>query len=193
MSNLPSRQRGAVMVIALILLVILTLLATNSMRETSLQARIGGNVAEEKIALNAAESGLREAERRLAAYSSLDEGSGSCTDSAANHAHLCILGNGLGAQFFAYADYAGAGKALEQWWNSDSYAIDFSGSDGLSSYAVAPRWNLAYYGFDPGNEVTNVEESAYGVGPHYYVATSAAQAGAKRVTPVLQSVTIRRF
>ncbi|MBB2496765.1 pilus assembly PilX family protein [Aquipseudomonas ullengensis] len=182
------RQRGVVLIIALVMLLVLTLLATTSMRGATLQARISGSVAEQKLASNAAESGLREAERRLAAYSELDEGAATCSASVAVHGSLCILNQELGASFFAYAS-----GALGQWWDSASYAIDYSGTDESSSFAAAPRWNLAYYGFDPGNEVTNVEESAYGVGPHYYVATSAGKAGGERMTPVLQSVTIRRF
>ena len=45
----------------------------------------------------------------------------------------------------------------------------------------------------PINEVTNVEEAAYGVGPHYYVASGAGQAKGERITQVLQSVTVRRY
>ncbi|MGL4316401.1 MAG: pilus assembly PilX family protein [Pseudomonas sp.] len=186
-----NRQRGVVLIIALVMLLVLTLLATTSMRESTLQARISGSVAEQKLASNAAESGLREAERRLAGYSELDEGAATCSASVAAHSSLCILNQDLGAHFFAYA--SNASGTLKNWWTSASYAIDYSGTDESSSFASSPRWNLAYYGFDPGNEVTNVEESAYGVGPHYYVATSAGQAGGERMTPVLQSVTIRRF
>ncbi|MBC9252494.1 hypothetical protein A9179_19695 [Pseudomonas alcaligenes] len=187
------RQHGAVLVVALLLLLVLTLLATNSMRESTLQARISGSVAEQKMAGNAGESALREAERRLAAYSELDEGAASCSASVAEHSNLCILNDELGASFFDYESHAGSSGSLAQWWESANYAIDYSGTDENSSFASAPRWNLAYYGYDPGNEVTNVEESAYGVGPHYYVATSAGKAGGERMTPVLQSVTIRRF
>jgi type IV pilus assembly protein PilX len=188
MSVFPARQRGAVLIIALVMLLILTLLATHSMREATIQARISGNVAERKVAGNAAEAALREAERRLAAYASLDEGSAYCATSVASHAHLCILDQG--DSFFAYASHVGT---LENWWEKNQYAIDYSGTDESSSFSPAPRWNLAYYGYDPGNEVTNAEEAAYGVGPHYYVATSAGQAKGERITQVLQSVTVRRY
>ena len=191
MPILPAHQRGAVLVVALVMLLILTLLATNSMREATIQARISGNVAERKVAGNAAEAALREAERRLAAYASLDEGSVDCTTSVASHAHLCILQSG--ESFFAYASHAGSDGSLENWWEQDEYAIDYSGTDESSSFSPAPRWNLAYYGYDPGNEVTNVEEAAYGGGPHYYVASGAGQAKGERITQVLQSVTVRRY
>lgn len=193
MHGFAKRQEGVVLILALILLLLMTLLATTSMRSVTLQGRISGSVAEQKMALSAAESSLREAERRLKAYSTLDEGSASCTDSAQKHAHLCVLNSSVGTQFFAYASNAGSGGALEQWWSNDNYGIDFSGTDNLSSFVLTPRWNLAYVGFDPGHEVTNVEEAAYGVGPHFYVVSAAGKAGGGRINQVLQSVTIRRY
>jgi type IV pilus assembly protein PilX len=187
------RQEGGVLVVALILLLMMTLLATTSMRSATLQGRISGSVAEQKMALSAAESSLREAERRLEAYSTLDEGAQNCTASAETHAHLCILNSTFGAQFFAYASFAGNDGGLDQWWLNDNFAIDFSGTDNFSSFTLQPRWNLAYVGFDPGHEVTNVEEAAYGVGPHFYVVSAAGKAGGGRINQVLQSVTIRRY
>lgn len=193
MPALPKHQKGIVLIIALVMLLLLTLLATTSMRSATLQGRISGSVAEQKMALSAAQSALREAERRLAANSSLDEGTTSCTESVQSHSHLCILDSNLAAQFFAYTRFSGDGQDLQQWWLDEQYAIDFSGTDKVSSFAVQPRWNLAYLGFDPGNEVTNVEEAAYGVGPHFYVASAAGKAGGERLSQVLQSVTIRRY
>ncbi len=189
----PKRQEGVVLLIALVMLLLLTLLATTSMRSATLQGRISGSVAEHKMALSAAQSSLREAERRLAAYSTLDEGAASCTASIQGHSHLCILDSTLGAQFFSYTRFSGTDQPLEQWWLNELYAIDYSGTDNASSFAVQPRWNLAYLGFDPGNEVTNVEEAAYGVGPHFYVVSAAGKAGGERLSQVLQTVTIRRF
>lgn len=190
---LRKHQSGAVLLVSLVFLLILTVLATTSMRSATLQGRISGSLAEQKQAINAAQSSLREAERRLAAYSTLDEGVESCAASISQHSNLCILNNSMGANFFAYTEYAGSGNALDQWWLNSVYAIDYSGTDESSSFTVPPRWNLAYMGFDLGNTVTNAEEAAYGVGPHYYVATAAGKAGSERFSQILQSVTIRRY
>lgn len=65
MNNFPAQQRGATLVIALAILVIVTLLAVSSMREVVLESRITGNVIEQTRLQNAAESGLREGERRF--------------------------------------------------------------------------------------------------------------------------------
>ncbi|WP_338545149.1 PilX N-terminal domain-containing pilus assembly protein [Pseudomonas benzopyrenica] len=59
-------QRGASLLIALVMLILITLLAVSSIQESTLQARITGNLLEEKHLVAAAEAGLRDAERRLA-------------------------------------------------------------------------------------------------------------------------------
>lgn len=56
MNNFPAQQRGATLVIALAILVIVTLLAVSSMREVVLESRITGNVIEQTRLQNAAES-----------------------------------------------------------------------------------------------------------------------------------------
>src|SRR5690606_12719062 len=63
---LPHSQQGAALFIALIMLLIITLLAVSSMREVSLEARITGNLLEQKRLTAAAEAGLREGEKRIA-------------------------------------------------------------------------------------------------------------------------------
>lgn len=59
------KQRGAVLVIALVMLLVLTLLATSSMRGTALDARITGNHARTTELQNLADAALREGEFRL--------------------------------------------------------------------------------------------------------------------------------
>lgn len=56
------RQRGAAMVIALIMLLVLTLLATASARMTILEERMTGNTQDRGVAFQAAEAALRAGE-----------------------------------------------------------------------------------------------------------------------------------
>ncbi|PAU88502.1 pilus assembly protein PilX [Pseudomonas sp. WN033] len=58
------QQRGAALVIALVFLLILTTLAITNMREVTLEARITGNLVDQKQLFNAAEAGLRDGEYR---------------------------------------------------------------------------------------------------------------------------------
>ncbi|GMQ96309.1 MAG: hypothetical protein BMS9Abin14_853 [Gammaproteobacteria bacterium] len=56
-----TRQSGAVLIVALVILVILTLLGVTAMNTTSLQERIASNTQEQVHAFQAAETGLNQA------------------------------------------------------------------------------------------------------------------------------------
>ncbi len=58
----PSREKGAAMVIALVMLLVLTLLATASARMTLMEERMTGNTQDRNIAFQAAEASLRAGE-----------------------------------------------------------------------------------------------------------------------------------
>lgn len=60
-----SRQRGATLLIALVLLVVMTLLGLSSIRSTSMQERMGANLYDRSLAFQAVESALREAEATI--------------------------------------------------------------------------------------------------------------------------------
>ena len=57
-NSFPARERGAAMVIALVMLLVLTLLATASARMTLMEERMTGNTQDRNIAFQAAEAGL---------------------------------------------------------------------------------------------------------------------------------------
>ena len=55
-------QQGAVLVVALIMLLLLTIIGISSMRSTTLQERMAGNLRDESHALQAAEAAMRQGE-----------------------------------------------------------------------------------------------------------------------------------
>jgi type IV pilus assembly protein PilX len=63
--QLPDRQQGAALIIALVFLLIITMVTISNMREVSLESRITGNTIESKRLLNVAESAVRDGERSL--------------------------------------------------------------------------------------------------------------------------------
>lgn len=63
----PRRERGAAMVIALVMLLVLTVLGTATSRLTLLEERMTGNTQDNRVAFQAAEAGLREGEDLLEA------------------------------------------------------------------------------------------------------------------------------
>jgi len=60
-------ERGAALVVALVFLLVLTVLGVTSMRSTTLQERMAGNLQDNNLAFQAAEAALREAEEFLTA------------------------------------------------------------------------------------------------------------------------------
>ena len=63
MTALPiNNQRGAILIIALIMLLVLTIIGLSSMRGTSLQESMAGNMRDSSLALQAAEAALRQGE-----------------------------------------------------------------------------------------------------------------------------------
>ena len=66
--GLPATQRGTVLAISLMFLVVLTVIGIGSMGVSSLDERMAGNMRNSDIALQAAETVLREAEGWLTAH-----------------------------------------------------------------------------------------------------------------------------
>ena len=60
--NLQIRQRGATLVIALIILLVMTVIGVATMKSSTLQERMAANARQKTIARNAAETALRVAE-----------------------------------------------------------------------------------------------------------------------------------
>lgn len=61
----PRRERGIVLLVGLVVLVVLSLLAVGSMRATTLEERMSHNSQDRQIAFQVAEAALREAELTL--------------------------------------------------------------------------------------------------------------------------------
>jgi type IV pilus assembly protein PilX len=64
--NLPSHQRGATLVVVLILLLVMTLLALASLRGTVLEERMGANQYDRSLSFQATEQALRVGEASAA-------------------------------------------------------------------------------------------------------------------------------
>lgn len=67
MNHLASKksERGAVLLVSLIMLLLLTIIGVAAMRDTNLQERMAGNMRDRNLAFQAAEAGLRFAEQKV--------------------------------------------------------------------------------------------------------------------------------
>jgi type IV pilus assembly protein PilX len=61
----PRSQRGVVLIVGLLLLLVLTLIGVTSMRSALLEERMTGNIQDSTVAFQAAEAALREGETLL--------------------------------------------------------------------------------------------------------------------------------
>lgn len=66
-SNSSRRQGGAVLIVSLMFLVILTMLGVTAMSGTTMEERMAGNTRDAALALQAAEAALRDARRDISA------------------------------------------------------------------------------------------------------------------------------
>jgi type IV pilus assembly protein PilX len=180
-------QRGATLLISLILLLIITVLAISSMREVTLEERIVGNLRDQQAAFNGAESALREGESRLAASIGPAQTSANC----AGQTTLCV--RATPSTSLPYLDWS--------WWQNNSNAIPYKGSTSDTTklnVASEPRWQTAFLGFDlidsSGRvEVTDPNLRSRGVGPYYYEVNASSQGRSARTMTALQSVTVQRY
>lgn len=63
--NSAKRERGAVLIVALLFLVILTMLGVTAMTGTTMEQRMAGNTKDIGVALQAAEAAMRDARRDI--------------------------------------------------------------------------------------------------------------------------------
>ena len=59
------RQSGAILVVSLLLLLVLTVLGLTAMQTTRMEERMSGNTRDRDVAFQGAEAGLREGEAQL--------------------------------------------------------------------------------------------------------------------------------
>jgi type IV pilus assembly protein PilX len=64
---LHNRQRGFVLVVSLIFLLVMTVLAVTAIKRSILDEKVNGNLRQQNLALQAAETALRHCEKSLAA------------------------------------------------------------------------------------------------------------------------------
>jgi type IV pilus assembly protein PilX len=125
----PMRQRGAVLVVSLLILLIMTIIGVTAMQTTSLEERMAGNLLDQRLAFQTTEAALRTAEEAveaLVAYPSTTGYYGETAD-----------------------DPYDSGTA---WSSISKLDIDDAGSDVYAEYYVK---NLGTFMPDPGPEVTD--------------------------------------
>lgn len=116
-------QHGAALVVSLLFLLVLTMIGVASMQTTTLEEKMAGNMRDRGVALQAAESGIRDAEAFIESVASTAAFSGS---------------NGL------YGEYHTASSPfLAATWSSNATSRAGTALQGISE---APRYFIRYTG-----------------------------------------------
>ncbi|OOZ34949.1 hypothetical protein BOW51_11745 [Solemya velesiana gill symbiont] len=129
-SGIKAREQGAVLITALMILLLLTILGASSMGTNILQERMASNMHDRSLALQAAESALRDGEKWIANLATIPEVSSSNTN-----------GNGDTVYIYDLNEPDPDQANNEYWWNERDSAwwasngVKYSGNYYTSSAA----------------------------------------------------------
>lgn len=121
-----AHQSGAVLIISLIMLLLLTLIGASSMQSTSLEEKMAGNIRDENLAFQAAETALRAGESIV----------------TLNPPAFSVGGNGTGGTGL-YTTIGNGAQASGYWqtvdWSSNTAVATYTGG-ALNYINSAPRY-----------------------------------------------------
>jgi len=174
-SPLKTKQSGAVLIISLIMLILLTLIAVTGMQSTGLEEKMAGNTKDHNVAFQAAETALRGAENYLDGLVTLADfadGTAGYLDEATND-----------------PDYQSSSS-----WSTANSAQYISGLSGIKS---EPRYIIKFVSVqnDDPNATLNTSNygSTAGTSVTIFRVTSRGTGGADSSQVILQTYYGKRF
>jgi type IV pilus assembly protein PilX len=169
------RQRGAILVTSMLLLVVLTVLGVAMMRMTNMQERMAGNTRDLGLALQGAEAALRDAEDRLSPVRQVSR-------PTATNAANCVFcqRTALPIAIHDVAQY--------NWSNAQEYGT--AGSQDITGLAADPRYTIAEMGFVPDDRLEGQDPPT---GRDFYQITARSTGASGQANVVLQTTFPRRF
>ena len=188
-SRSMKKQQGAVLVVSLLLLLVMTVLALGASQTTRLQERMSAGMRDRDLAFESSEAGLRNGERII---DSMVVAPSPCTSGRCQVYDRSVLPASMAFQTPTWWDDNAWSYIANETFNATQYT---AGSGGLIS-------GSGMTGADPQFVVEELEEVADALsvpptGPPpsriYYRVTSAAQGGTQQAQVVLQSTFARRF
>ena len=134
-----AHQRGAVLVVSLMILLVMTIISITALRTTSMDEKMASNARQRQIAFNAAETALREAEQALATWAAAASGEDA----------IKAKFNGSGGWYSAISTlYGGFNPATWDVSNDSNWTAANSAvaSSLLSGLSADPRYRIEYIG-----------------------------------------------
>lgn len=134
------KQKGVVLAISLIMLLLLTLIGTTGMQVTGLEEKMAGNYRDQSLAFQSAEAALRAGEQRIEQL--WNNGAGSIQSFCNGTAGL-FYREGVTGCVGCVAPACGIpDSAIAVTWTSDSQSIEYASGSHL--VAAQPRYYISY-------------------------------------------------
>lgn len=178
--NIPSstkQQKGVVLVISLIMLLLLTIIGVTAMRTTSLEEKMAGNMRNQSLAFQSAETALRDREAWLA-LQTVEPPVG--VNGVEEHD---TVGPNPGSPTAAWWSEANA-----TWWAANALIAPVT----PTGTGTAP-YTITEYQFFEDSIGALGSGSVSKPSTSYYTITAKGTGGTDQARVLLQSVTIRRF
>lgn len=174
----PVRQRGAVLIVSMLLLLVLTVLGVAMMRMTGMQERMAGNTRDMGLAFQGAEAGLRDGEGWLRAQVNQPASTGTLSTCAATA--VCQR---FGASNIPVLPLDIASQT-QTWWNTNGRVP----TNSIAQLRSQPRYVIEEAGFV--RDSLLFDETG---GRDFFRLTSQSSGGSGLANTVLQSTYARRF
>lgn len=177
-----TRQRGAVLVISLLLLLVMTLLGLGASQSTRLQERMAGNQRDQEVALQGAEASLRAAETILSPM--VNEVLTRCLSPGdnCNAYDMKVLVVNAAAQDADKVELDLANQA-DSWW--DQWGRDYANATGLRDVSTTPEYVIEHKA--EVREVLSVSGSNLNTVRDFYMATARSTGMTDTAQVVLQT------
>jgi type IV pilus assembly protein PilX len=175
--NIRQRQKGAILVVSLLMLLVMTVLALSASTSTRLQERMAGNSRDVELAFQGSEAGLRDAERGIQQQV---EANGMrmislCTDAQ----QRCVVGRPAAA-----TDYF---EATSTWWVANSRPYGDPAVQEFDGLVTDPLLRSELW-VTAGDSLTDGAKPNQQSGTAYFVNTSRSVGGTATAEVVVQSV-----
>ena len=179
-------QRGATLIVALILLLVMGLMASTSMKTNVLQSRMAANMQDESIAFEASETGLTYSEQWLADQDSIPE-LVEYSDLTAGLSDFVVDGRNSDELKDKLLDLTTVSE-----WEKGAQAVTAFNADPLTSVHEQPKVSLELTGFTPDDKTQGYDYGeTTGVSLFRHLSRSTGKSGDSEV--ILQSEYRKRF
>jgi type IV pilus assembly protein PilX len=170
-----SRQNGATLVVAMLLLLVLTVLGLTTMNMSRLEERMAGNSRDLNLAFQGAEAGLRDAEERIKTWNSSPT---TCSAAPCGLWQISTLPVDLRDQTLA-------------WWTTNAAEYGVAGSKEITEVTRDPMVvieELAFVG-----DTVSINPSGPPPGRQFYRITANSAGASDTAEVVLESTFVTRF